>query len=229
MARLHLVCLSLLLAFFTAPSPLAVRGPWASKLATSGMAGNEDLLVWLPATENIARGMDEQPPAPIRCRLSGCLHPPVRRRVPVAASVPLRRTLLGFRGFKHLIVSLGRGEACVKGRQRTELRPGDIKTTQWVAFLGCPFLEQSSRHLSPPPPKPCFPTMQSVSGRPQQRTKDLCLLSKAQTVLSSQVISSCVQVKIHSVCPQAQGILASAPCLPFPPSIFPDALSPILS
>lgn len=67
--------------------------------------------------------------------------------------------------------------------------------------------------------------MQSVSGRPQQRSKDLCLLPKAQPVLSSQVIASSVRVKIHSL----RDFLASAPCLRFPPSISPDALSPFLS
>lgn len=65
--------------------------------------------------------------------------------------------------------------------------------------------------------------VQSVSGRPQQRSKDLCLLPKAQPVLSSQVTS--VQVKIHSL----GDFLASAPCVRFLPSISPDTLSPFLS
>ena len=91
MAMLYLMCPFLLLAFLTAPPLSICCASWTSEFTAPGRAASEGLIVQLPVTQNNTWGSDEQPQALTQCQPSGCLNPPVKRRVPVATSVSLTR------------------------------------------------------------------------------------------------------------------------------------------
>lgn len=139
--------------------------PWASEFTASGRAASEGLIVQLPVTQNNTWGSDEQPRALIQCQPSGCLNPPVKRRVPVATSVSLtRKTVHVIYVFSIWFSVSGDGmHALEEGKELNS----DLESRKEPNKLRFQTVICWNSNLSPSSPEPCFVTPFLPPSRPR--------------------------------------------------------------